>query len=113
MVIYFSSLSTQAKVKAGEFAKGEVPLNSRLLYHAAPGVSAEEATTRMTAGDRTTRARRVATHQLVRGAFNVNSTSVEAWRAVLAGLRDRAIPTRDGNERKTESTSPIPRFIAP
>ena len=108
---YFSSLSSQTKVRAEQFAKGEVPLNSRLLYHAAPGVTAKEAVTRMTAGDATTRSRRVPTHQLVMGAFNVNSTSVEAWRAVLAGLRDRAIPTRDGKERKAEAASAIPRFI--
>ena len=109
---YFSSLSSQAKVQAEQFTKGEVPLNSRLLYHAAPGITAKDAVTSMTAGEATTRSRRVPTHQLVMGAFNANSTSVEAWRAVLAGLRNRAIPTRDGNERKAKSASAIPRFIA-
>jgi len=109
---YFSSLSSQAKVRAEQFANGEVPLNSRLLYHAAPGVTTKETITRMTTGDVTTRSRRVPTQQMVRGAFNVNSTSVEAWRAVLAGLRDRAIPTRDGKERKAEDKASIPRFVS-
>jgi hypothetical protein len=66
----------------------------------------------MTTGDVITRSRRVPTHQMVRGAFNVNSTSVDAWHAVLAGLRDRAIPTRDGKDRKVDSQAPIPRFVS-
>lgn len=33
----------------------------------------------------------------VDGMFNVNSTSVEAWKAVLGSLRDRAIVTRNPN----------------
>ncbi len=110
---YFSSLSKNATVKAGEFANGSVPLNSRLIYHAPPDMPAADATARMTTGtDSAIRARRVATHQMVQGAFNVNSTSVEAWRAVLGGLRERAVPTRDGGERKaTTDTTPYARFV--
>ena len=111
---YFSSLSKNATVKADEFANGSVPLNSRLIYRAPPGMSAADATARMTTTGTSllTRSRRVATHQMIQGVFNVNSTSVEAWRAVLAGLRDRAVPTRDGAERKAaEYQTPIPRFV--
>ena len=39
--------------------------------------------------------RRLAAHMMVDGAFNVNSTSVHAWRALLASLRDHAIATLD------------------
>ncbi|MBC8128668.1 MAG: hypothetical protein H8M99_16135 [Gloeobacteraceae cyanobacterium ES-bin-144] len=35
----------------------------------------------------------IAAYIAVEGAFNVNSTSVEAWRAVLAGMADLDIPT--------------------
>jgi len=35
--------------------------------------------------------RRLAAHLMVDGAFNVNSTSVGAWKAMLASLRDHAI----------------------
>ena len=109
---YFSTLSTMAKVGGGEFASGEVPLNSRLVYHAAPGVSAAQATARMSGGDAVKRPQRVATHQMIQGAFNVNSTSVEAWRAVLGGLRERGVSTRDGGVRQEAGYStPFPRFL--
>jgi hypothetical protein len=35
--------------------------------------------------------RRIAAYLTIQGAFNVNSTSVEAWKAVLSGLRDEQI----------------------
>jgi hypothetical protein len=38
---------------------------------------------------------RIAAHLMVDGMFNVNSTSVAAWKAVLSGLRDAEIPVRD------------------
>jgi len=106
---YFSSLSERNGVTAAEFAAGATPPNSRLVYHAPGGMPAEEAAERMTTGDLTERSRRVAAHQMVRGAFNPNSTSVAAWRAVLGGLRDHSVPTRDGDERPQEYT-PFARF---
>lgn len=36
--------------------------------------------------------KRSAAHATLKGAFNVHSTSVEAWRAVLSSLRGKAIP---------------------
>ncbi len=39
--------------------------------------------------------RNLAPHLTVKGAFNVNSTSVEAWTAQLMGLRHRQVPTLD------------------
>lgn len=39
----------------------------------------------------------VASHLRVDGMFNVNSTSVEAWKTVLAGLKGRPIVVRDEN----------------
>ncbi|MGJ8653093.1 MAG: hypothetical protein ACSHX8_07455 [Opitutaceae bacterium] len=40
---------------------------------------------------------KIASHLMVDGAFNVNSTSIEAWKAVLAGLREASIEI-DGND---------------
>ena len=109
---YFSTLSKWAKVGAGEFAGGGVPLNSRLIYHAAPGVSPVQATARMSGGDVAKRPQRVPTHQMIQGAFNVNSTSVDAWRAVLGGLRERGVAARDGGTRQeAEYATPFPRFL--
>lgn len=39
--------------------------------------------------------RRIARYINIEGAFNVNSTSVDAWKTVLAGLRDDRIPYLD------------------
>ena len=47
---------------------------------------------------------------LVEGAFNINSTSVEAWKAVLSGLKD--VPV--GSETSTAHlTAPFPRVLSP
>ena len=53
----------------------------------------------------------------IQGAFNVNSTSVEAWMAVLSGLSGREISYLAGNHlasRKIDSTgSPLSRMSTP
>lgn len=56
--------------------------------------------------------RRIAAHLMVDGAFNVNSTSVEAWTAVLAGLRDAEFDVEDGSPPASGET-PFPRFRNP
>jgi hypothetical protein len=48
---------------------------------------------------------RIASHLLNKGQFNVNSTSKEAWRALLMSLADRPIARND----VTSGTSVIPR----
>jgi len=108
---YFSSLSERATVDAAAFADGEAPLNPRMVFHKPPGMTDADALERMQGGDTAERGKRVASHQLVRGAFNVNSTSVEAWKAVLSGIRGRDIPTRDGGERDSEGLTPFGRLI--
>jgi len=59
--------------------------------------------------------RRVAANLLIEGAFNVNSTSVEAWKAVLGSLKNtQSIPTYDaqslGISMASSSLAPMPRF---
>ncbi len=51
-----------------------------------------------------------AANLLVAGAFNVNSTSVDAWKAVLSGLRDVPVGTETD---KADLTAPFPRIISP
>ena len=56
----------------------------------------------------------IAAHLLLDGAFNVNSTSVEAWRAVLASLRGVEYETADGGPTGAGSTdTPQSRFQNP
>ena len=48
--------------------------------------------------------RRIAAHLGIAGGFNVNSTSVEAWRAMLASLQEPEVPSIDpetGQVRRT------------
>jgi hypothetical protein len=53
----------------------------------------------------------------VDGMFNVNSTSVEAWKALLGGLKKRPVMTRsrDGAESlgTTKDETPVPSLFAP
>jgi hypothetical protein len=56
---------------------------------------------------------RVASHLRVSGQFNVNSTSVAAWRAVLGNLRETRVPVlRPGATSVTEAVArnPLPRM---
>lgn len=58
---------------------------------------------------------RAAENLLVAGSFNVNSTSVEAWRAVLSGARDFAVyPSGEGDsEAPSPRSTPFPRISQP
>jgi hypothetical protein len=48
------------------------------------------------------------------GAFNVNSTSVDAWAALLKGLLDVEIPNRDGEPPASpDERVPFARFLEP
>ena len=49
--------------------------------------------------------RNIASYLRVDGLFNVNSTSVEAWKAVLGGLKGRPIVTRDASGKETISAA--------
>ncbi len=54
----------------------------------------------------------IAAHLLVDGAFNVNSTSVEAWKAVLAGMRGNTFQV-DGGSPPSGNKTGFPRFRNP
>lgn len=57
---------------------------------------------------------KIADHLAVRGAFNVNSTSVAAWKAVLAGLDQTELAYRDDATRHAgKFDSPLTRFTDP
>lgn len=45
--------------------------------------------------------RRLAAHLMVKGGFNVNSTSVEAWKLLLSGLHQREAVVSDSNTGAT------------
>jgi hypothetical protein len=101
---YFSSITpyggssggvlTQAKslkeVLTGVLDGTEPALNSRMVPATITG-DPDKTASSVAAMTDLERSRSLAKHVAVSGSFNVNSTSVDAWRAVLSSLRDREI----------------------
>ena len=87
---YFSSITNDLSVSriTSPTEPGPLP-NQRMRFYKEPSYSLksvrEELNNSATA----------AAHLLVDGSFNVNSTSVEAWKAVLGSLKDAKIPYLD------------------
>ena len=48
---------------------------------------------------------KIAAHLMVEGAFNINSTSVEAWKTFLSSLRGKPVAYLDGGANPMESTT--------
>jgi len=94
---------------------GDKRAMARFLADAArnPLPSGRMRLSRATAGeatsDRLSNFHRAAYHLEVEGAFNVNSTRVEAWKAVLAATRG----TGFGGEEGAAAGSPFPRMLDP
>lgn len=84
------SSKTREEVLKGIFDGTKPGLNSRLV----PVTSSGDPATRageLNALAAVPRSRQLAKHLAVSGAFNLSSTSVDAWRSVLSSLRDREI----------------------
>ena len=60
------------------------------------------------AGEKTYRFQTLAADLLLEGAFNINSTSVDAWISQLSALRGKELP---GGSREAMKT-PFPRFLS-
>ena len=91
---YFSGLADQSgKFSSGkstatlatDFAAGKPLSDPRLLLHQPDTRPASDLATEIAKPDAYTR---IASWQLMQGAFNVNSTSVLAWKAMLASIHD-------------------------
>ena len=54
----------------------------------------------------------ISSHVLLDGAFNVNSTSIDAWKAFLAGMRGQPFTVSNGSAPPSSETS-FPRFRDP
>jgi hypothetical protein len=57
--------------------------------------------------------RQLAAHLMLEGGFNINSTSVNAWRAVLSSLAGSEIAIHEGNASPPSNASPFPRSRRP
>lgn len=91
---YFSGLADQSgrfgngktsSALAEEFLQGKHLSDPRLQFYVPRGKTSSQFTAQVAA---TEGYRQVAAWQMMRGAFNVNSTSVAAWKAMLASIHD-------------------------
>lgn len=125
---FFSSLvprsneeSIRGRLMAFTAATHPKPLpNPRMRLYLAPGQTTGSLCDRLTRDASpfdTPPYQRIAANLLVEGAFNVNSTSVEAWKALLASLNGFEIPVRDSLGSSTilvkTRGSPHSRFTLP
>ncbi|RYD24158.1 MAG: hypothetical protein EOP88_01280 [Verrucomicrobiaceae bacterium] len=90
---YFSTLAPMGTQSAADgftqFVENDKPLRTQLFYPYLPaGKSLDDAKGELFSGTRpTTSAYKVAAqYQMVKGAFNVNSTRVQAWKAMLSSM---------------------------
>ena len=86
------------------FEKSALPLNPRAMPLLASGVSAKDAA--LKAIDQTTAWSDLAATVAIKGGFNVNSTSLGAWKAVLSSLRGLEVPVLGPVEIKDPVVNP-------
>jgi len=76
-----------------DFVKGTQSLpNHRLRLHTGQGKTEDEIIAELKHPDAYLK---MASHMMVRGGFNVNTASVDAWKALLHGLKGREVPFID------------------
>jgi len=110
---YLSAIRTEAEAKSF-FAGARLPIQPRFSPWPAGGESPGEAAGRATADDGWAR---LGARQMVRGGFNVHSTSVRAWKSVLSSLHGASVPVLDPQTHKetmaTGAAAPLPRMQQP
>lgn len=87
-------------------------LNPRLIAAGSPGDPAELAQ-RLDGRTPEQLARELGGYLAVHGPFNVNSTSVDAWAAVLSSMRDRAVTAWANRSTNNAMSTPFPRMGFP
>ncbi|MEK7953226.1 hypothetical protein [Luteolibacter soli] len=114
---YFSTFATDGDRSPEscfkDFIEGTRPLLSQAFTpHLAGGKSLEKASGDLFSGGvpNDSAYQRAAAYQMVRGSFNVNSTSTKAWKAKLAALRESKVPVFDltGTGLKAVATEDTP-----
>jgi hypothetical protein len=113
---YFSGLGDQtgnfgtagrvAKTIADEFIAGTPLVDPRLMPYAPDGRPLSEFTDEVTVSDAHAR---VAGWQVIDGPFNINSTSVPAWKAMLGSIHDeKALYNLINKSSKSSSLADLP-----
>ena len=97
-----------------EFLKGEKKLlNPRLMPMLGSSGSPEEVASELDATNDVDLSRKIASVQAIQGPFNVNSDSVEAWKAFLSSLRDKDLLGWGNTDKSPDGKTGFPRATLP
>ena len=106
---YFSTFATRGSEKPDavfeEFMNGTTPLPSQAFQPHQPGgrsVAAAKAELFAAGNPKNDAYKTAAEYQMIQGPFNVNSTSVQAWKAALASMNKSEIVTLWAKSNKIE-----------
>ncbi|MBK1834253.1 hypothetical protein [Roseibacillus ishigakijimensis] len=97
----------------GFFQGEESLLNSRLAPLNPENQKPEELAASLMGMNEEERVERIAGSLAIRGGFNVNSDSYEAWKAVLSSVRDQAVVSWSLARSESEGRSAFPRATLP
>ncbi|MFA6288969.1 MAG: hypothetical protein WC661_16430 [Opitutaceae bacterium] len=102
---YFSTIPSGLAASASITADYHLP-NARnsFYWRASPGANADLEFNEMKTGDG------AAAHLLVNGGFNVNSTSVQAWRALLYAHNNVPLPSASNPALTPDYKHPVSRY---
>ena len=103
-----ASASKSLDANLQKLVDGEELANARYIPHLA-GRSANDVKADLNATEGYLKS---AAHLMVDGMFNVNSTSVDAWHALFAGIRERQVVYRDSNGTLKKVNVPSGKRIA-
>ena len=105
--LYAASSDKTAKQVAEDFFFNDKPLPNRRITPYQNQLNQDVLDSRYTEAGKYTDglADKIAAHLMVEGAFNINSTSVEAWKTLLASLKGKPIAFLDGGSTTKEATT--------
>jgi hypothetical protein len=103
----FGSTSRDAKTVASDFFFNGKPLPNRRIAPYTADMDKAELDTLFAAKDTFTNglADKIASHLMVEGAFNINSTSVDAWKVFFSSLKGKSVAYLDGGKVPQESST--------
>jgi Flp pilus assembly protein TadG len=107
VLLYGASSDKTAKQIAEDFFFKDKPLPNRRITPYQNQLNQTILDSRFTEAEKYTDglADKIAANLMVEGAFNINSTSVEAWKALLTSLKGKPIAVLDGGITPKEATA--------
>ncbi|TAE92523.1 MAG: hypothetical protein EAZ81_02720 [Verrucomicrobia bacterium] len=96
-----------------ELIEGQRPALNPRIMSLTPAARAHATISSLEAMTARDRSRAMSSHLAIKGPFNVNSTSIDAWRAVLSSLRDQVITGWGNTPLSQPNESPFTRMAMP